>query len=107
MFRSLRTQHATMEAQKRRRGWRGLLAIAAVAVLSVCVGHSSAAAKKIALIIGNDTYKEVTPLERAVADARSYKKLLEEGHGFKVIYAENATRRQMLDKIYEFILLHS
>ncbi len=73
----------------------------AVAVL----GFSSAAmaAKKLALVIGNDAYTEVEPLARAVADARAYKKLLEEERGFDVFYAENADRVAMNTMVAEFL----
>jgi hypothetical protein len=61
------------------------------------------AERKIALVIGNDAYTDVTPLKRAAADARSYKDMLATQRGFEVIFAENADRATMVGKVGEFL----
>ena len=61
------------------------------------------AAKRLALVIGNNAYEEVEALDRAVADARAYRSVLEEQRGFKVYYAEDAGRREMNTRVAEFL----
>lgn len=51
-----------------------------------------AAAKRLALVIGNDEYVNVTPLKKAVNDAKSLAVVLEK-IGFQVIININADRR--------------
>jgi len=70
---------------------------------AVLVPGLAAAAGKIALVIGNDAYQQVTPLERAAADARAYRDMLSGDRGFDVIYAENADRNEMISKVGEFL----
>jgi uncharacterized caspase-like protein len=76
-----------------------ILAIAAGAFPPVL----AAAQSKVALVIGNDAYTHVTPLERAVADARAYRDMLSAERGFDVIFAENADRATMVAKVGEFL----
>ena len=57
---------------------------------------------KVALVIGNDAYAEMTPLVKAVADARAFRDLLA-GKGYEVVYRENATRQDMDLAIAEFL----
>jgi uncharacterized caspase-like protein len=44
--------------------------VAAVFVLAVCLGAPAHAEKRVALVIGNSHYKNVTPLDNPVSDAR-------------------------------------
>ncbi len=52
------------------------------------------AAKRVALVVGNDNYAEVVKLQKAVNDARAVADALKEV-GFEVIRAENVMRREM------------
>ncbi|MFI4989212.1 MAG: caspase domain-containing protein, partial [Alphaproteobacteria bacterium] len=56
----------------------------------------------MALVIGNDTYRNVNTLEKAVNDARAVAKTLREV-GFEVIEGENLDRRAMNQLLSEFI----
>lgn len=72
---------------------------------AILAGGSASAqeGQKLALVIGNDTYDHVAPLERAVADARAYRDVLTERRGFEVFYAENADRAQTFQTVFEFL----
>lgn len=59
------------------------------------------AAKRVALVIGNDAYREVAKLEKAVNDANAMAATLSE-IGFEVIRATNVTRREMNRNIQLF-----
>jgi Tfp pilus assembly protein PilF len=50
--------------------------------------------KRVALIVGNDNYESLPPLQKAVNDARAVAEQLK-GLGFELVLAENATRRAM------------
>lgn len=83
---------------------RPLIFAAAVLVLSGAFDLAPAqASNKIALMLGNDAYSELPSLERAVADARAYRELLENQRGFEVIYAENAGRATVFATISRFL----
>ena len=75
--------------------------IAAVLAL-VLLAQPAAAEKRLALVIGNDAYAEVTPLRKAVNDARAMAAALA-AMGFEVITAENAGRREMNFKVQSFV----
>ncbi len=60
------------------------------------------AAKKVALIIGNDAYSEVPALQKAVNDARAVSQTMAT-IGFDVDLGENLTRRQINDKFSRFL----
>lgn len=66
----------------------GLAAIALTASLSC------AFAKQIAIVIGNDAYAEVAPLNAGVADARAMRDGLSRA-GFSVELVENGTKREI------------
>jgi len=58
--------------------------------------------RRIALIIGNSNYRGIlSKLKNPVNDARAIKRLLEQ-RNFNVIYIENATKREMKDKLHNF-----
>ena len=59
------------------------------------------AAKRIALVIGNDAYLNVAPLEKAVNDSRTMASALSDV-GFQVIAVENASRRDMNRALLNF-----
>ncbi len=52
-----------------------------------------------ALVIGNDAYAEVTPLNTAVHDARAVAEILERNYGFAVTLLTDATRYQALSAL--------
>ena len=54
-----------------------------------------------ALVIGNNNYRSVTPLQTAVADAKTVGDLLRSEYGFNVTLLLDATRNQMLDAFDE------
>ncbi len=57
--------------------------------------------KRVALVIGNNKY-QVAPLSNAISDAEAIKKFLL-SKNFKVIYAKNATQKQMRSKVSIFL----
>lgn len=59
------------------------------------------AEKRLALVIGNDTYAEVTDLQKARADARAVSEALQ-SKGFAVTTVLDAERREMNKRISEF-----
>ncbi len=61
----------------------------------------AAAQKRVALVIGNDSYQHVTPLRKAANDADRMAKTLK-GLGFQVIAATNQDRRGMSDSFTAF-----
>lgn len=75
-------------------------AIAALLAAAFLAAGPAAAAKRIALVIGNDDYESLNKLGKAVNDSREVSKALEE-IGFSVISAENASRREMNKRMSE------
>lgn len=61
-----------------------------------------ASAKRVALVIGNDDYENISKLEKAVNDSHAMKVALE-SVGFEVIHAENVSRDQMYNQIDAFV----
>lgn len=59
------------------------------------------AQKKVALVIGNDDYRNIPALKKAANDARRMGETLK-GLGFQVIEAQNQTRRQMSETLLAF-----
>ena len=80
---------------------RRTIAAAAFVLSSIALFSTTAHAKRVALIIGNNAYENVGPLEKAVNDARAMDKALA-AIGFATIRAENTTHRQMNLKLLEF-----
>lgn len=74
--------------------------VLAFAVL-VFSGTPSEAAKRVALVIGNDAYRQVTPLRKAVTDANAVASALR-GIGFAVLVAENQDRQSMSQTLLAF-----
>jgi len=67
---------------------------------SLCVNAS--AGQLVGLVIGNDNYRAVAKLEKAVSDARSMRQELV-SRGFDVVYLENADRRATNAAIDQFV----
>lgn len=79
------------------------ISVMLLVVLYVCFGaSSSAAAKKVALVIGNDKYTELPPLQKGGNDALSVAWALDD-IGFIVELAVNLTRSETKSKIFGFI----
>ncbi len=57
--------------------------------------------QRVALVIGNNDYKTLGQLKNPVNDARAMKGVLEK-RGFKVIYRENADKREMKKALRDF-----
>jgi hypothetical protein len=80
---------------------RIVAALGAFLVLLGWAGSAMAAEQRIALVIGNGDYVDITPLKNPVNDARLIRKTLA-GLGFDVIYRENVTKVEMDRAISEF-----
>ena len=76
-----------------------LLAIAAL-VLSLGI-PSAEAAKRVALVIGNDSYKTLPDLNNARTDARGMAAKLKE-LGWSVILRQDASRRDIFRSLADF-----
>lgn len=70
-------------------------------LLTIAGSHDALAAKRIALVIGNNAYKNLPVLLKAENDARSVAGTLK-NIGFKVHLGENLTRRQTSRKLADF-----
>ena len=69
-------------------------AAGALLALLLIAGAMPASAKQIAIVIGNDAYAEIAPLNAGVADARAMKDGLARA-GFAVEIVENGSKRQI------------
>jgi formylglycine-generating enzyme required for sulfatase activity len=69
--------------------------------LGLALASPAVAANRVALVIGNDAYTNLPPLEKAVNDARAVAAALEE-IGFKVLLGEDLTRRETNRKLADF-----
>lgn len=78
----------------------GLLSMVCT-LLFLAVPCTQASAKRVALVVGNDNYANVTNLAKAVNDANAMGETLE-GLGYTVLRARNATRREMNTQIANF-----
>src|ERR1022692_3583313 len=58
--------------------------------------------RKIALVIGNDAYLNVTPLRTAANDARSVQAVLQGQYGFETTLLLNATRSQIVSALNSY-----
>lgn len=74
---------------------------AIVGILLLAVPNAAMAKKRLALIIGNDAYENVTPLQKAANDADTIGQTLAE-LGFKVTVAKNLARRDMNKSLQAF-----
>ncbi len=72
----------------------------ALIIVSTAFSIPAAAQQRVALVIGNDHYDNLPVLQKAANDARAVGDHLAQ-LGYEVIRAENATRRQMNEKIGE------
>ena len=73
----------------------------AVAVVLLALVSPAQAAKRVALVIGNNDYKNVPKLQKAVNDARAMGETLKQ-LGFSVMLAENQTRQAFSETLLAF-----
>jgi len=59
--------------------------------------------RRIALVIGNEAYSDLDPLQKPVGDARAYAKLFHDKHFDSVVEKENLKRDEMDRVIADFI----
>lgn len=71
--------------------------------LAFASAERAAAARRIALVIGNDAYQELTALQKAAADATDTAKVLEAKGFDDVILKTNLTRLEMDIAVAEFL----
>jgi hypothetical protein len=89
------------------KNWLSLKALLACGLLACCFAWSLAltapalAAKRVALVIGNNDYKNVPKLQKAVNDARTMGDTLKQ-LGFTVMLAENQNRQQFSQTLLAF-----
>lgn len=74
---------------------------AVTCVLALLVAGPASAAKRVALVIGNDDYRNVPRLQKAVNDARTIGDALKT-LGFQVMVAENQTRAAFSQSLLAF-----
>jgi uncharacterized caspase-like protein len=79
---------------------RFLIAAMSVAILLVS-GNAAFAAKRVAFVVGNGAYKNVTQLHNPPIDARSMAKVLR-NVGFDVVEGTNLNRDKMTEKLLDF-----
>ena len=77
--------------------------LALLATVTFVFVAPSLAAKKVALVIGNNDYVEITVLKKAVNDARAMRDALQDDLGFEVVFGENQDQRQMNALINNFV----
>ncbi len=85
----------------RMRWLSGFLAITGVAAALVAVAAPAQAEKRVALVVGNNDYRNVPKLQKAVNDARTMGDTLKQ-LGFTVMVAENQTRAAFSQTLLAF-----
>jgi hypothetical protein len=76
-------------------------AAAALAAAFVALGAPAHAEKRVALVVGNNDYRNVPKLQKAVNDARTMGDTLRQ-LGFEVMVAENQNRQQFSQSLLAF-----
>jgi hypothetical protein len=97
--------HAMQIDASRRAAWlrRSAVATALVAALCLCGGWGGAAsAKSVALVIGNDGYRNVEKLHKASGDARALGETLRQ-IGFTVTVETDVDNRRFTDVLARFV----
>jgi hypothetical protein len=78
-----------------------LIVLMSVAMALVALAAPAQAEKRVALVIGNNDYKNVPKLQKAVNDARTMGDTLKQ-LGFSVMVAENQTRQAFSQTLLQF-----
>src|SRR5437899_10545495 len=83
--------------------WIDLKNAAALCIAAACImlAAPAHAAKRVALVIGNNDYRNVPKLQKAVNDARTMGDSLKQ-LGFSVMIAENQTRQAFIQSLQVF-----
>jgi hypothetical protein len=89
--------------EKRMKSWLSLRAVLAFSLIAPLLALSAPAQaeKRVALVIGNNDYKNVPKLQKAVNDARTMGDTLKQ-LGFSVMVAENQTRQAFSQTLLAF-----
>src|SRR5258707_3376003 len=84
-------------------GWLPIrwMALTSIAVALLISAAPAQAEKRVALVIGNNDYKNVPKLQKAVNDARTMAETLKQ-LGFSVMVAENQTRQAFSETLLAF-----
>ena len=84
-------------------GWQPIrwMALMSAALLMLALPAPAMAEKRVALVIGNNDYKNVPKLQKAVNDARTMGDTLKQ-LGFSVMVAENQTRQAFSQTLLQF-----
>lgn len=77
------------------------LLLLGLAVLAMALAGPAHAEKRVALVIGNNDYRNVPRLQKAVNDARTMSDALKQ-LGFSVLFAENQTRTAFSETMLAF-----
>jgi uncharacterized caspase-like protein len=80
--------------------WKNAAALC-IAAASLMLASPACAEKRVALVIGNNDYKYVPKLQKAVNDARTMGDTLKQ-LGFTVMVAENQTRQAFSQTLLAF-----
>ncbi|MFH0296376.1 caspase family protein [Bradyrhizobium sp. 31Argb] len=75
--------------------------VAGIALASATLAAPARAEKRVALVVGNNDYKNVPKLQKAVNDARTMGDTLKQ-LGFSVMIAENQNRQQFSETLLAF-----
>jgi caspase domain-containing protein len=78
-----------------------VLTMAAIALASATLAAPAQAEKRVALVVGNNDYRYVPNLQKAVNDARTMGDTLKQ-LGFSVMVAENQNRQQFSETLLAF-----
>lgn len=81
--------------------WAGTILASALAVTGCMLAEVAHAAKRVALVIGNDQYANIPQLKKAVNDARTMNETLKK-LGFTVLVAENQNRKGLSETLLAF-----
>src|ERR1700709_428485 len=79
----------------------GIAALLGIAAALVTMAAPAQAEKGVALVIGNNDYKNIPKLQKAVNDARTMGDTLKQ-LGFSVMVAENQTRQAFSQSLLAF-----
>jgi hypothetical protein len=81
--------------------FRAVLTAVVAAAMHLALAGSASAAKRVALVIGNDQYSNIPQLKKAVNDARTMNDTLKK-LGFTVLVAENQNRKGLSETLLAF-----
>jgi hypothetical protein len=92
---------AGCEGQNMQQGWIRTMAAVTIGLAVALACDAAQAAKRVALVIGNDQYTNIPQLKKAVNDARTMNETLKK-LGFTVLVAENQNRKGLSETLLAF-----